>query len=216
MPRAQREQLILNVAGAVFARAGYHPASMEEIAAGAGISKPMLYAYFGSKEGLYVAYINRSGHELLDRLQHVFSDEDPTPVRLRSRVGEFLAFVEENRDGWRVLWGEANASRPVAQETAQLRAQITDAVRALVTDGPAGTRLTAPAAEAVAHSIVGAGEALANWWLEHPEIGREQVANWYASVVQATVISLAGGADARTGSSPLLRADARGRRPGTR
>ena len=55
MPRAEREQLILDVAGQVFARAGYHSASMDEIAARAEISKPMLYTYFGSMEGLYVA-----------------------------------------------------------------------------------------------------------------------------------------------------------------
>ncbi len=59
MPRAEREQLILDVAGQRFASDGYHAASMDEIAAAAGVSKPMLYAYFGSKEGLYVAYIDR-------------------------------------------------------------------------------------------------------------------------------------------------------------
>jgi AcrR family transcriptional regulator len=50
VPREQREQHILDVAGATFARAGYHSASKDEIADGAGVSKPMLYAYFGSKE----------------------------------------------------------------------------------------------------------------------------------------------------------------------
>ena len=68
MPRERREQEILDVAGAMFARAGYHSASMDEIAESAGVSKPMLYAYFGSKEGLYLAYIRRAGGELLERL----------------------------------------------------------------------------------------------------------------------------------------------------
>jgi AcrR family transcriptional regulator len=64
MPRAQREQLILDVAGVVFAREGYYSASMDEIASLADVSKPMLYAYFDSKEGLYVAYVDRTGREL--------------------------------------------------------------------------------------------------------------------------------------------------------
>jgi AcrR family transcriptional regulator len=51
MPRAEREQVILEVAGAIFARGDYHSAAMDEIAEQAGVSKPMLYAYFGSKEG---------------------------------------------------------------------------------------------------------------------------------------------------------------------
>ena len=68
MPRERREQLILDVAGQVFAGAGYHSASMDEIAELAGVSKPMVYAYFESKERLYQAYIERAGGDLLDRL----------------------------------------------------------------------------------------------------------------------------------------------------
>src|SRR5579871_1040504 len=72
MPRAQRERLILDVADQVFARDGYHSASMDEIARRSGVSKPMLYSYFGSKEGLYVACIDRNGQELVARLQQAF------------------------------------------------------------------------------------------------------------------------------------------------
>ena len=56
---------MLAVAGEVFAERGFHAASMDEIAERADISKPMLYAYFGSKEGLYSAYMERVGGELL-------------------------------------------------------------------------------------------------------------------------------------------------------
>jgi hypothetical protein len=45
----------------------------------------------------------------------------------------------------------------------------------------------APAADAIAHAIVGAGESLANWWLKHPEVRRERVADWYLQVVQSAV-----------------------------
>ncbi len=197
MPRAQREALLLEVAGAVFARDGYYGASMDEIAAGAEVSKPMLYSYFGSKERLYLAYIARAGHELIERLERVFAVDDPTAVRLRSRVEAFLTFVEEHRDGWRVLWGEANANRPVAAETAQLRAQITATVRRLILAGPGADRLTPAAADAAAHAIVGSGESLANWWLERPEVPRAEVAEWYATIVQATVGAIA----SRTGLS---------------
>jgi AcrR family transcriptional regulator len=52
---------MLDAAGRVFAQGGYHSASMDEIAELADVSKPLLYAYFDSKEGLYTAYINRTG-----------------------------------------------------------------------------------------------------------------------------------------------------------
>ena len=89
---------------------GFYNGSMDEIAAGAGVSKPMLYAYFESKEGLYAAYVERTGGELLSRLQASADAQDPPIERLRARTREFLAFVEEHRDGWTVLFRELAAS----------------------------------------------------------------------------------------------------------
>jgi AcrR family transcriptional regulator len=188
MPRAEREQLILDVAGQVFARAGYHSASMDEIAARAEISKPMLYTYFGSKEGLYVAYIRRTGRELLERLERAPQREAAPLLTLRLRIAEFLAFVEEHRDGWRVLFGEASSTGPVAAEVADLRRRIARAVRRMVeTSLPVPRGLSATEVDGIAHAIVGAGESLANWWLEHPEVSREDVVDLYVGVVQGAV-----------------------------
>ena len=47
--------------------------------------------------------------------------------------------------------------------------------------------LSETALDAIAHAIVGAGESLANWWLEHPEVPREEVVDWYVGVVQGAV-----------------------------
>jgi AcrR family transcriptional regulator len=190
MPRAAREQLILDVAGSMFARDGYHSASMDEIAARADVSKPMVYAYFGSKEHLYLAYIERTGRQLLDRLERSGQEEDPSLDRLRARITGFLAFVEEHRDGWRVLFAEAASSRPLAEEVADQRSRIVAAVRRMVEN--AGLELATHASDGMAHAIVGAGESLANWWLEHPSVPREQVADWYVGLVQAAVAAAAG------------------------
>jgi AcrR family transcriptional regulator len=190
MPREAREQLILEVAGQVFARAGYHFASMDEIAGLAGVSKPLLYSYFGSKEGLYVAYIGRTGRALLERLDGAAGPEDPPLIRLRARINEFLAFVEEHRDGWMVLFSEVGSGGPVADEVAQVRGQIAATVRRMLEGGsPSRPGLRRPASEGIAHAIVGAGESLANWWLEHAEIPRWEVAEWYVGLVQAAVRS---------------------------
>ena len=192
MPRAEREQLILDVAGRVFARGGYHDASMEEIAQMAGVSKPMLYAYFGSKEGLYLAYVHLTGRELVDRLQAAAERGDPIRTRLVKRIVEFLAFVEEHRDGWIVLFRELSASTPLAEEVADLRGQIAYAVRRMIESSlPDGVTLTPHAADGIANATVGAGEALANWWLSNPRVPREEVAGWYVGLVQAAVMAAA-------------------------
>ncbi len=189
MPRERREQLILDVAGHVFARAGYEAAPMDEIAERAGVSKPMLYTYFGSKEGLYLAYVERSGGELLERLVNARPSDSRPASALRARITEFLAFVEEHGDGWRVLFRELGSTRPFAERVGEVRERIARAIRVMLEDG-AGSSCSgyAPAAaDGIAHALVGAGESLANWWLDHPEIPRDQVASWYFGVVQAVV-----------------------------
>ncbi len=185
MPRADRERLILDVAGTVFARDGYHSASMDEIAAVADVSKPMLYAYFDSKDGLYRAYINRTGRELVDRLVSAAGRAGPGGARLRAPISEFLAFVEEHRAGWTVLFHEITASRPLAEEVSQLRRQIAGAVCRMLEAG--GACDEGSAADGIAHAIVGAGESIANWWLAHPGVPRADVTEWYVGLVQSAV-----------------------------
>jgi len=189
MPRAAREQLILDVAGGVFARDGYHGAAMDEIAALADVSKPMVYAYFGSKEHLYLAYVERSGRELLVGLERAGRPQDPPLDLLRARISEFLAFVEDHQDGWRVLFAEAASSRPLADEVADLRGRIAAAVGRMIEDG--GLEIDPQAADGMAHAIVGAGESLANWWLEHPSVPRQLIVDWYVGLVQAAVAAAA-------------------------
>jgi AcrR family transcriptional regulator len=190
MPRPLREQLILRVAGTVFAEGGYERASMDRIAELAGVSKPMLYAYFGSKEGLYLAYVGRTGAELVQRLVRADSDGGQ-PSRLRRVINEFLAFVEEHRDGWTVLFRELNASPSLADQVARLRGEIVAEVqRMLEGDGEdASAGLTAPASEGVAEAIVGAGESLANWWLKKPAVPRDDVVDWYVGLTRAAIFA---------------------------
>jgi AcrR family transcriptional regulator len=191
MPRSAREQLILRVAGQVFAESGYERASMDRIASLAGVSKPMLYAYFGSKEGLYLAYIERTGGELVQRLVNADRGNggDPSTGRLRAVINEFLAFVEQHSDGWTVLFRELNARRPLAEQVSQLRSEVVDEVRRMLeTAGePSWAGLRPPASEGVAEAIVGAGEALANWWLKKPEVPRQDVADWYVGLARAAI-----------------------------
>src|SRR5689334_16779847 len=96
MPRVEREEAMLDAAGAAFAEHGFHGASMDAIAAAAAISKPMLYAYFDSKEGLYAAYVERSGRALLSAMREAAPLDAPAPVRLEAGVRTFFDYVGEN------------------------------------------------------------------------------------------------------------------------
>jgi AcrR family transcriptional regulator len=190
VPRAVREPQILEVAGQVFADRGYHAASMDEIAAAADVTKPLVYAYFGSKQGLYVAYIERSGRELLDRMRAAAAPGAPPYERLQAGVIEFLRFVDERRDGWQVLYSEAAArGGPLAEEVATLRTSIAAMIHRLLLQSIDGGDSPATRAEidGVAHAFVGAGESLANWWLTHPELPAERAAALLVALGRAGV-----------------------------
>lgn len=187
VPRSVREPQILEVAGRVFAARGYHAASMDDIAAGADVTKPLVYAYFGSKEGLYLAYIERSGRELLERMRGAAAPSAAPHDRLLAGSLEFLRFVEERRDGWQVLYAEAAArGGPLAGEVANLRAAIARMISRLLLESIEATDSEATAAiDGAAHAFVGAGESLANWWLTHPELPPERAAGLLVALGRA-------------------------------
>jgi AcrR family transcriptional regulator len=173
MPRAERESRMLEAAGETFASQGFHDASMDTIAAAAGISKPMLYNYFGSKQGLYVAYVERSGELLLQRMRDAAPPDAPAAERLRAGILAFLTYAQEHSPGWAILHREALAQGgPLAAEVSQLRARIADMLSTLFND------------EAFAQAFVGAGESLATWWLAHPEHPKEQIAQILMDIAQ--------------------------------
>ena len=189
VPRAVREPQILEAAGRLFAARGYHAASMEEIAAQAGVTKPLVYAYFGSKEDLYVAYIERSGIELLDRMRRASDPSSPPGERLRAGSLEFLRFVEERRHGWQILHAEATTrGGPLAKEVASLREGVAQMIKRLLMetlpDAPVSDEATA-VVDGVAHAVVGAGESLANWWLGQPDLPPERAVDLLVAFAQA-------------------------------
>jgi AcrR family transcriptional regulator len=150
---------MLRAAGEAFATHGFHGSSMDDIARAAGITKPMLYRYFGSKEGLYAAYLQMTGHELVDKVRAPNTREQPPEVRLRAGLRAFLTYAKEHRAGWTVLHGEAAAptDAQIAREIAQLRRRIIRMLTTLFGD------------EAYAHAFTGAAESLATWWVNQPQ-----------------------------------------------
>jgi AcrR family transcriptional regulator len=172
VPRAVREEQMLTVAGEVFAERGFHAASMDEIADRADISKPMIYAYFSSKEGLYSAYMERVGAQLLEAMDAVI---DPTLApgdQVLASMTAFLGFVEDHREGWANLQTELTAGGgAIAADIARVRGAIVKRMAALL-----ALQLPPELADALAHGFVGAGESLATWWLDHPEATRAEMA----------------------------------------
>lgn len=183
LPREVRERQILDAAVRVFSVAGYHDASMDEVSTVAGISKPMIYAYLGSKADLFTACIRRESARMIEAVVAGAKPGVPADAQLWHGLRAFFGFVGENRASWQVLHRQAGAQGgPFAEELAATRARAVTLIAALLV----GAADSAPAqevgaaashsAEGLAAALVGAGESLADWWLDHPEESADTLA----------------------------------------
>ncbi|MFG2047810.1 TetR/AcrR family transcriptional regulator [Micromonospora sp. NPDC048935] len=178
LPRAVREQQMLDAAVRVFSRRGFHAASMDEIAEDAGISKPMVYAYLGTKEELFVACLHREGTRMMQAIAGAAAPDLPADVRLWRGLRAFFGFVGAHRDGWAVLYRQARGEQPFAGELATMRARMVEVVAGMLGHAlrAEGREITAVDLEVVAYALVGATESLADWLADHPEADPEKTA----------------------------------------
>ena len=167
---------MLDVAERVFAEQGYDGASMDEIASGAGISKPMVYSYFGSKEGLFLALVRRANDNFYASVEGA-SSTGTAEQRLWGGIQAYFRFVEEYRWGWTILYRESAAGpNRFAGELEADRTRVADLLARLMIDVAAERGIDAMMEEqirALTHAFVGACEGLGRRWLEHPDEPRE-------------------------------------------
>jgi AcrR family transcriptional regulator len=170
------------VAEEVFAAKGYQGTSIEDIASAAGVTRPIVYDHFGSKEGIYLACIRRARAEL-ERLfdEAAGKSEDPSD-QLWDGINAYLQFVERHGRAWEVLFGQGSAIAGRAAEEAKRQRFVTVERIAQLFErfaANAGVPTDETAIQAFAHALSGSGEQLAKWWRENPELTREQVAGYH-------------------------------------
>jgi AcrR family transcriptional regulator len=180
LPRAVREQQMLDSAVRAFSRRGFHAASMDDIAEDAGISKPMVYAYVGTKEELFLACLRREVDRLMAAVARVVEPDLPPDEQLWRGLRAFFGFVGAHRDGWSMLYRQARGQEPFAGETAAMRSRIVVLVagmlgRALHASGR-GDQVRETELETMAYALVGATESLADWLAEHPDADPDKTA----------------------------------------
>ncbi|MFE1171085.1 TetR/AcrR family transcriptional regulator [Streptomyces sp. NPDC058773] len=179
MPRPVREQLIIDAAIGVFAKRGYHASSVDEIAELAGITKPMVYLYLDSKEGLFLACLRREAERLVAVFRAAAGPAPSPELRLRAGLLAFFTFVTEHPDSWVVLHRQASELSPaIAAELVRTRRAVLSEVSGLVrTCSAQGTGAACPDDEAdfVAYTLVGAADSLTDWMVLHPDEHPERI-----------------------------------------
>lgn len=177
MSAAQRREVIEQVATEVFAERGYQGASIDEIARRSGVSAPVVYDHFASKQDLYRRLLERTRDELLAMWrEHLFSDE-PAAVRIPRALDAWAAYVETHPYASRMYFREATGVPEVEAYHRELQAEARRALATILGREPGAERIAGDpdalemAAEVMRSGLIG----LAIWWSEHPHIAREQI-----------------------------------------
>jgi AcrR family transcriptional regulator len=163
MPRAEREAQMLEAAERVFGSRGFQATTMEEIADQVGVTKPLIYDYFGSKEGLLAATIERARHQLLAAVITAWeSNPDATPrLRVREVITAFFEFIDDHDRGFALLRTEGALIGEAAASVERIRQQTAKALAEGITMLPGFAELPSRRLVPLVEVIIGGIERLA-------------------------------------------------------
>lgn len=192
MSASERREQLIAVARGLFAERGFDATSVEEVAARAQVSKPVVYEHFGGKEGLYAVVVDREITTISAAISSAITDpaggtavapdaEDlgmPDAPGSASRIAEraalaLLTYIEDSPDGFRIL--SAGSDR-AAGTYSTLLADVAIEVSGILASQFAAHDLDPRTAPLYAQMLVGIVAMPAQWWLENRSMSKEEVA----------------------------------------
>jgi AcrR family transcriptional regulator len=177
VPRLDRETQILDIASEQFGTHGFAATSVATIADKAGISKPLIYNYFGSKEGLYEACLDRGGALLADEIERIARGDAVGIERGMATLAGMFTLLEPQPYLWRLFFDQtAPSTGPIADSVALYAERIGKLADEGVTElmGLAGNDDPLDIS-AMTTLWLGIVDSLMNWWMEHPDESAEQM-----------------------------------------
>lgn len=174
MSAAERREQLIDVGRGLFSERGFEGASIEEVAARAEVSKPVVYEHFGGKEGLYAVVIDREMRRLLGNLQQVPTSGDPREL-LELAAYALLDYIEERPAGFRILVRDS----PIGSASGSFRSIMGDVatrVEHILVAEFAARGFEPEAAPMYAQMLVGMVGATGQWWLDARQPAKDVVA----------------------------------------
>lgn len=181
LPAGERRTTILEAGGRLFGERGYEGTTVEDVAAAAGVTKPIVYRHFGSKEGLYLAILERHQSDLpsfaADRGLSTGGGVAPGAVgveTLRTILSAWLDYVESHSYAWRMLFKDTGGGEEIEQFRRVVSTQARQVLAALVRSY-AREPIAPDEVEPLAELLRSGMASLVLWWLEHPATPREAI-----------------------------------------
>lgn len=164
MTSAERREQLIGVARSLFAERGFEGTSVEEIAAKAQVSKPVVYEHFGGKEGLYAVVVDREVRALLDGIQGSLTDGRPRELIERATLA-LLDYVESHTDGFRILARDSSVGSS-SGSFASILSDVASQVEGILAGAFRRQGLDPKTAPMYAQMLVGMVALTGQWWLD--------------------------------------------------
>jgi AcrR family transcriptional regulator len=175
MTGAQRRQQLLDIGRELFGQKGFEATSIEEIAARADVSKPVVYEHFGGKEGLYAVVVDREMQLLLDRFTSALSEPGRPRDLLERAALVLLDYIEDDTEGFRVLTRDAPVTSGVGSFSS-LIGEVARKVEHLLGRQFDSRGYDPQLAELYSQALVGMVALVGQWWLDTRSPGKQEVA----------------------------------------
>ncbi|MCW2579057.1 MAG: Transcriptional regulator, TetR family [Blastococcus sp.] len=175
MTGAQRRQQLLDVSRVLFAQKGFAATSIEEIAAHADVSKPVVYEHFGGKEGLYAVVVDREMQTLLGRFTSALTAPGEPREMLERAALVLLDYIEEDTDGFRVLTRDAPVTSGVGTYSS-LIGEVARKIEHILAEQFDPGRYDPRLAALYSQALVGMVALVGQWWLDERSPGKHEVA----------------------------------------
>jgi AcrR family transcriptional regulator len=181
---ADRRRTILDSALRLFAERGYEGASVDDIAAEAGITVAVIYSHFQSKQQLHATVLQEQWESLLAYQSQFVLQHPPGRERLRVAFTSFFEWCEANALAWRLVFRDLGGPAEVVREHERISGLLTQAIVAvLATEDTADPRLSSePGVVIVAEYLKGGMNAVARWWYDNPGVSRQEIIDLLADV----------------------------------
>ncbi|PJM75341.1 TetR family transcriptional regulator [Bifidobacterium simiarum] len=182
MTALQRREQLIAVARSLFAAKGFAAVSVEEIAASAKVSKPIVYEHFGGKEGLYAVIVDREMQSLTEALTASLANpEDHSRQIVEKAAMALLTYIENNPDGFQVLVRDSPSTDP-SGSFSSLLGDISIRVEELLVEAFKKRRIPAKGVPYYAQMLVGMTVFTGQYWSTHRKLSKEQLAAYIVNM----------------------------------
>jgi len=176
IPGVERRALVLRAAARLFAERGFAGTRLDDVAAAAGVTKPIVYRHFDSKKALYLALLAKHKEDLPTFLAGVGDELAALPEDelVRAILAHWLDYVRENSHAWLMLFRDSSGGAEIQAFRLQVSARAREVMAAFVA-AQAGDRVPPTQIEPTAELLRSGLAGLALWWIDNPATPKADV-----------------------------------------